>query len=209
MAEERPEPGKRFLTFAKSRNGIILFLLCIAAIAFVIGNPGKEPGVRGGGPHDESVTLEELAAVMPELREARESVLISRNPLRLQGVETTDLTLRGLVLKDAAIKGGSMKGCSLPGLHAENVVFEDFVFDTVTIENGAFINVRFVNCIVTGSRFQGGGRDAVIFEGCRFQGGENNSLVSRGAVTLRSCVLEPGFRLEGDPALTLEDTVLP
>jgi uncharacterized protein YjbI with pentapeptide repeats len=158
MDRETPELANRILCFAKSRNGLLLFFLVFALLAFVAGRPGERP--------ERPVTVDELAEVMPELYDARESVLISRDPSRLQGVETNGRMLRRLTLRNAALKDGRIVSCSLPEITAENVVFENFVFDRVSMEKGAFKNVRFVNC--TFSRTQ---LTEMSFSGCLFQGG--------------------------------------
>ncbi|MDL2272520.1 pentapeptide repeat-containing protein [Desulfovibrio sp. OttesenSCG-928-I05] len=270
---------------------------------------------------DDAVSLDELARGMPELRDARESVLISKNPARLSGAEIRDTTLKAVSIKDATVKGARFTDCHLPDMSAENIVFEDCVFTGTAIREGTFKNTRFVNCsflrstiddsTLTDCLFQGGVFDglraerkhpeinactfdnttfdgsvfsywyaigntkgnlrfknitkveghnhsgwallhgvdvSVTFEDCDIRdaglvyltfassatvrnctfsrstisGGDKSVIVlencrstgpftlySKGRATLRSCTFAPGFKIMGQPDLTLENTVLP
>lgn len=137
-----------------------LLALCAALFFFL-------PFTFTGAQAADDVTLDELAEVMPELREAMDSVRLRKNPQYLNNSVIEGKRLPRLLLRNVTLKGGEFKECALPELRLENVTFENFRFDNTVIGNAEFKNVNFKNCLFVDSILA----DSRLAD-CVFSGGE-------------------------------------
>lgn len=151
---------------ARLKNRLLLFCVSLAALLL----PASFSAAS-------DVTLDELAEVMPEMRDAMDSVRLRKNPHYLNKSVVEARRLPKLLLKDVTLTGGEFKKCELPGLHLENITFQDYLFDDTTITNAVLKNVTFKNCTFIDSLLA-----ESILVNCTFQGGtlERSKFGSRG-----------------------------
>ena len=128
--------------YNRATSSAFLFLLTLCLFAC-----SPNVGAAGSG----SVSLDELAEVSPNIRNARESVRISKDPSVLNNATFKDLYLNKLMIKNARLTGGTFNDCGFNEMVAENVTFENFTFEKAIFYKSTFTNVKFLNCTVSDS----------------------------------------------------------